>query len=136
MSLSMRKLAEMAKVSNPYLSQIERGVYTPSAQVLKGIADALDISVETLFRQAGLLDDHVERPALSVEDAIRMDPRLTKEGKQALIQIHRGLVGTRDAAPERQASRRPRTATKAAKAAPRSKPTKAAAPRRPTPPRP
>ena len=50
MSLSMRQLAEMAKVSNPYLSQIERGVYTPSAQVLKGIADALDISAETMYQ--------------------------------------------------------------------------------------
>ena len=58
----MRQLAEMAKVSNPYLSQIERGVYKPSAQVLKGIADALDMSAETLYREAGLLDDSVERP--------------------------------------------------------------------------
>ena len=87
MSLSMRQLAEMAKVSNPYLSQIERGVYTPSAQVLKGIADALDMSAETLYREAGLLDDSVERPTLSVEDAIRVDGRLTQEAKQALIQV-------------------------------------------------
>ena len=57
MSLSMRQLAGLAKVSNPYLSQIERGVYTPSAQVLKGIADALDMSAETLYREAGLLDE-------------------------------------------------------------------------------
>src|SRR5665213_3915820 len=63
MSLSMRQLAGMAAVSNPYLSQIERGVYTPSAQVLKGIADALDMSAETLYREAGLLDDSVERPS-------------------------------------------------------------------------
>src|ERR1700694_6158956 len=87
MSLCMLKLAEMAKVSNPYLSQIERGVYTPSAQVLKGIADALDISAETLFQQAGLLDNTLERPAQSREDAVRMDPQLTKEGKQGLIQV-------------------------------------------------
>ena len=64
MSLSMRQLAGLAKVSNPYLSQIERGVYTPSAQVLKGIADALDMSAETLYREAGLLDDSLERPDL------------------------------------------------------------------------
>ncbi len=126
MSLSMRQLATMAKVSNPYLSQIERGVYTPSAQVLKGIADALDISAETLFQEAGLLDDTVERPAQSVEDAIRMDGRLTKEGKQALIQIHRSLVSTREAAPERPAARGSRAATKPtrATATARSKPTK------------
>src|SRR6202165_4176780 len=92
MSLSMRQLAEMAKISNPYLSQIERGVYTPSAQVLKGIADALDISAETLYREAGLLDDSVERPGLSVEDAIRVDARLTQDAKQALIQLYPGLV--------------------------------------------
>jgi transcriptional regulator with XRE-family HTH domain len=124
MSLSMRQLAEMAKVSNPYLSQIERGVYTPSAQVLKGIADALDISAETIYQEAGLLDDTVERPAPSVEDAIRMDRRLTQDGKQALIQVYRGLVGARDTAPEGQAPRRSRPARKPTRAAakPRSKP--------------
>jgi len=111
MSLSMRQLAEMAQVSNPYLSQIERGVYKPSAQVLKGIADALDMSAETLYREAGLLDDSLERPGLSVEDAIRVDPRLTQEGKQALIQVYQGLVAAqpapaRSAAPQR-AARRP-----------------------------
>ncbi len=92
MSLSMRQLAEMAQVSNPYLSQIERGVYKPSAQVLKGIADALDMSAETLYREAGLLDDSLERPTVSVEDAIRVDPRLTQEGKQALVQVYQGLI--------------------------------------------
>ncbi len=97
MSLSMRQLAEMAQVSNPYLSQIERGVYKPSAQVLKGIADALDMSAETLYREAGLLDDSVERPALSVEEAIRVDLRLTHEGKQALIQVYQGLVAAQPA---------------------------------------
>ena len=104
MSLSMRQLAEMAQVSNPYLSQIERGVYTPSAQVLKGIADALDMSAETLYREAGLLDDSVERPGQTVEDAIRVDPRLTPEGKQALIQVYRGLVGSQPP-PERTVAR-------------------------------
>ncbi len=103
MSLSMRQLAETANVSNPYLSQIERGLYKPSAQVLKGIADALDISVETLFQRAGFLDNADDRAAHGVEDAIRMDQRLTKEGKQALIQAYRGLVGT----PEADVERRP-----------------------------
>jgi transcriptional regulator with XRE-family HTH domain len=98
MSLSMRQLAEMAQVSNPYLSQIERGVYKPSAQVLKGIADALDMSAETLYREAGLLDDSVERPVPTVEDAIRVDPRLTQEGKQALIQVYQGLIAAQPAA--------------------------------------
>jgi transcriptional regulator with XRE-family HTH domain len=114
MSLSMRQLAELAQVSNPYLSQIERGVYTPSAQVLKGIADALDMSAETLYREAGLLDDTVERAGQSVEDAIRVDPRLTQEGKQALIQVYRGLVGSQPPA-ERPAAKRSRQPRRTAK---------------------
>src|ERR1700694_2850040 len=108
MSLSMRQLAEMAKVSNPYLSQIERGVYTPSAQVLNGIASALDISAETLYQQAGLLDETVERPAVSVEDAIRLDRRLTQDAKRALIEVYRGLVETRAAGSDPLARKRSR----------------------------
>ncbi len=113
MSLSMRQLAEMAAVSNPYLSQIERGLYTPSAQVLKGIATALDVSTETLFERAGLLDETVKRPTPSVEDAIRLDPGLTPEGKQALLQVYRSLVasrppsGTDRAAGQKRAARKP-----------------------------
>src|SRR5215469_14572031 len=55
-NLSLRQLADVAKVSNPYLSQLERGLYKPSAEVLKNIAEALHISAETMFAQAGLLD--------------------------------------------------------------------------------
>lgn len=106
MSLSMRQLAEMAKVSNPYLSQIERGLFTPSAQVLKGIAGALDLSTETLYQQAGLLDAADKRPTQSVEEAIRMDRRLTQEGKQALTQVYRGLVRAGEPTPHRPAARR------------------------------
>jgi hypothetical protein len=89
-------------------------MYKPSAQVLKGIADALDISAETLYREAGLLDDAVERPAVSVEDAIRVDPRLTQEGKQALIQVYQGLIAA-------QPAPRPATPRGARTAAPASK---------------
>src|ERR1700686_3486197 len=121
MSLSMRQLAEMAKVSNPYLSQIERGVYTPSAQVLKGIADALNLSAETLYREAGLLDDSVERPVLTVEDAIRVDARLTQEAKQALIQVYRGLIATQQPPADRATPSRPGRKTAAT-----AKPSKAA----------
>src|ERR1700732_729712 len=117
MSLSMRQLAGMAKVSNPYLSQIERGVYTPSAQVLKGIADALDMSAETLYREAGLLDDLVGPPGLSVEDAIRVDARLAKEAKQALIQVYRDLVATQQPSTDRPKPSRP-TRKSEAKATP------------------
>lgn len=122
MSLSMRQLAGMAKVSNPYLSQIERGVYTPSAQVLKGIADALDMSAETLYREAGLLDESVERPLLSVEDAIRVDGRLTQEAKQALIQVYRGLVATQQPSTATPRPSRPARRPAAKAASPRAKP--------------
>ncbi|HVC42142.1 MAG TPA: helix-turn-helix transcriptional regulator [Candidatus Saccharimonadales bacterium] len=122
MSLSMRQLAGMAKVSNPYLSQIERGVYTPSAQVLKGIADALDMSAETLYREAGLLDESVERPLLSVEDAIRVDGRLTQEAKQALIQVYRGLVATQQPSTATPRPSRPARKPAAKAASPRAKP--------------
>src|SRR6476469_6785221 len=73
--MSLRQLAEKAKVSNPYLSQIERGIYKPSAQVLKGIAEALNISAETLYARIGLVDPHREQQhaAPNVEDAIRLD---------------------------------------------------------------
>ena len=93
-NLSLRRLAEMANVSNPYLSQIERGMYKPSADVLKNIAAALRISAETMYAQAGLLD---QRPAgegtdAAVEDAIRMDARLTPDQKETLTRIYRGFV--------------------------------------------
>jgi len=90
--LSLRQLADGAKVSNAYLSQIERGVYRPSAQVLKGIADALHLSVETLYARAGLLDDEQEH-TVGVEEAIRADERLSPEQKETLIRVYRGFTG-------------------------------------------
>lgn len=91
--LSLRQLANLARISNPYLSQIERGLYNPSADVLKSIAGALGISAETLFERAGLLDPHEgEQEATGVEEAIRLDTRLTLEQKEALITVYRGFV--------------------------------------------
>jgi transcriptional regulator with XRE-family HTH domain len=93
-NLSLRQLAEIAKVSNPYLSQVERGLYKPSADVLRNIANALQISAETMYAQAGLLDEDAKPPpGQSVEQAIRLDPRLTNEQKEALIGVYRGFVG-------------------------------------------
>jgi transcriptional regulator with XRE-family HTH domain len=89
--LSLRQLADLADVSNAYLSQVERGLYHPSAQVLKGIADALHISTEELYARAGLLDDEARRP--SVEEAIRLDERLTPEQKDALLGVYHSFVG-------------------------------------------
>jgi transcriptional regulator with XRE-family HTH domain len=88
--LSLRQLAETANVSNAYLSQVERNIYRPSAQVLKGIADALHLSVETLYARAGLLDEEA-RPG--VEEAIRQDEKLTAEQQETLIRVYRGLTG-------------------------------------------
>jgi transcriptional regulator with XRE-family HTH domain len=88
--LSLRQLAELSDVSNAYLSQVERGLYRPSAQVLKSIADALNLSAETLYSRAGLLDDEAAAPSqTSVEEAIRLDERLTGDQKETLLRIYR-----------------------------------------------
>lgn len=99
--LSLRQLANLTKVSNPYLSQIERGIYRPSAEVLKSIADALQISAENLYARVGLLDRFKEtdgaseKPSVpSVEKAIRLDPKLSTEQKTTLIRVYRGLIGS------------------------------------------
>ena len=91
----MRQLAEIAKISNPYLSQVERGLYKPSADVLKQIANALHLSAETMYAQAGLLDDTPDgdESRHGVEHAIKLDPRLTADQKEALIRIYRSFVG-------------------------------------------
>ena len=92
--LSLRQLSELSSVSNPYLSQVERGLYRPSAQVLMGIARALHLSAETLYARAGLLDEEMDESAeLDVEDAIRLDRQLSDDQKQALIAVYRGFVG-------------------------------------------
>jgi transcriptional regulator with XRE-family HTH domain len=92
-NLSLRRLASMAHVSNAYLSQIERGLYKPSAKVLKLLAEALDVSAETLYARAGLLEPDPDADARpEVEEAIRLDPRLTDEQKDVLIRVYRGFV--------------------------------------------
>lgn len=94
-NLSLRQLADMSDISNPYLGQIERGMYKPSADVLKNIAAALQISAETMYAQAGLLEDTPERAARQgsgVEEAIRLDARLSADQKETLARIYRGFV--------------------------------------------
>ena len=85
--LSLRQLAEAAGVSNPYLSQIERGLRKPSADILQQLAKALRISAETLYVQAGMLDAR-ERDELEVPAAILADPSINERQKQVLIQIY------------------------------------------------
>jgi transcriptional regulator with XRE-family HTH domain len=99
-NLSLRDLAARTEVSNPYLSQIERGLHEPSVRVLKAIAAALDLSAETLLAQAGLLD---KDPARTVEGdpgttrvAIRADARLTEEQKQALLAVYQSYLAVNE----------------------------------------
>ena len=93
--LSVRKLADLADVSNAYLSQVERGLYKPSAEVLKSLADALHLSAETLYRRAGLLDEDAELDRHGgVEEAIRLDDQLTADQKEALLGVYRGFLNS------------------------------------------
>jgi transcriptional regulator with XRE-family HTH domain len=94
--LSLRKLASQAGVSNPYLSQIERGLRQPSARILKDIAKALRISAETLYVRAGILD---EQAPTDLEVAILQDPHLTERQKQVLIDVYRSFRAEGAAAP-------------------------------------
>jgi transcriptional regulator with XRE-family HTH domain len=116
-ALSLRKVSGLAGVSIPYLSQVERGLRRPSADILQAIAKALRISAETLYVQAGILED---RPTPDVVGAIMGDPAISEKQKQALVQIYEALrdearVANPDGAPEVAATRR--KAASAAKAA-------------------
>ncbi len=93
--LSLRKLAEMAGVSNPYLSQIERGLRKPSAEILQQIARALQISAETLYVRAGILDETDLEQDLPA--AIRRDTRIDEDQKKTLIHIYESFVLEREA---------------------------------------
>ncbi len=84
--LSLRKLSEMAGVSNPYLSQIERGMRKPSAEILRQIARALEISSEELYIRAGILEERDGEPDLVAE--IRRDPYITEDQKKTLVHIY------------------------------------------------
>ncbi len=104
-NLSLRQLAEMTSLSNPYLSQVERGLHQPSVRVLRAISDALNLSAETLMAQAGLIDAiattgtdgkaaEETKDVPDTEDAIRADKRLSDEQKAALIAVYRSMLGS------------------------------------------
>src|SRR5262245_43783664 len=88
--LSLRKLSEAAGISNPYLSQIERGLRKPSAEILQAIAKGLRISAETLYVRAGILDER-SAEAPDVVDAVLGDPDLSDRQKQVLVDIYRSF---------------------------------------------
>ena len=87
--LSLRRLSEISGISNPYLSQIERGLRKPSAEILRQIAGALQISAETLYVRAGILDERDEEQDLVAR--ILADPTLTERQKQAMVDIYRSF---------------------------------------------
>jgi transcriptional regulator with XRE-family HTH domain len=115
-NLSLRQLAEMTSLSNPYLSQVERGLHQPSVRVLKAISDALNLSAETLLAQAGLIDAiattaspdaqsaQEAKDVPDTEDAIRADQRLSDEQKAALIAVYRSMLGSATGLKETAAS--------------------------------
>jgi transcriptional regulator with XRE-family HTH domain len=119
--LTLRQLAEQAGVSNPYLSQIERGLRKPSAEVLQQLARALRVSAETLYVRAGILDPD-DHPNTGVEVAVLADPVITERQKRVLIDIYSSFVKENAAAPEPPPATRVRKATKkAGSAQPHSK---------------
>lgn len=96
--LSMRQFADLVGISNPYLSQIERGLRDPSERVVESIARALQLSADALYEQAGMQpDEEPETPA--VIEAVRADPALTGRQRQALVEIYRAF--TAEASPRR-----------------------------------
>jgi transcriptional regulator with XRE-family HTH domain len=88
--MSVRNLADKAGISNPYLSQIERGLRKPSAEILKSIARGLSIRAETLYERAGLLDQ--DHNPVEVLAAVETDTQLTQGQKQALVQIYNSFI--------------------------------------------
>jgi transcriptional regulator with XRE-family HTH domain len=88
--ISLRKLSEMAGISNPYLSQIERGLRKPSAEILQQIAKALRISAETLYVRAGILEEREDDEDVTM--ALLRDTKLTEDQKQSLLHVYRAFV--------------------------------------------
>ena len=96
--LSVRRLADMAGVSNPYLSQIERGLRKPSAEILLQLAQALQVSAETMYVQAGMLDPEADPPKANVESAIRGATELSEDQRKALLGVYRSFVAANEEA--------------------------------------
>jgi len=106
--LSLRQLSEVAGISNPYLSQIERGLKKPSAEILQALAKALRISAESLYVRAGILDERTDpggSPAVDVTDAVLADPKLSDRQRAVLLDVYESFVGDAVAASAPRASK-------------------------------
>ena len=90
--VSQRNLARMSGVSDSYLSQIERGNYRPSPQVVKALAQAFGLKPEQLYTMLGFMDDEKESSQPTVEQAIQLDPKLEAAQKDALIRVYRSFL--------------------------------------------
>lgn len=93
--LTLRELSDLTNISNPYLSQLERGMHAPSVRVIKSLAKALNLSAETLLAQAAGIDDTaapMPDSCVNTETAIRHDKRLTDPQKDALITVYRSFL--------------------------------------------
>lgn len=97
-NLSLRRLADSAGISNPYLSQIERGIRKPSVEILSRLSRALEISANSLYSKAGFLDEEMQSPTIS--EAIDADARLSLSQKKVLLDMYRALIHSNGSAHE------------------------------------
>lgn len=127
--LSLRQLSEVAGISNPYLSQIERGLKKPSAEILQSLAKALRISAESLYVRAGILEERAdlgETTAVDVQAAVLADPKLSNRQRAVLLDVYESFVGE-------SAEREPTRATKSAPPTKSARPTKSTKSTKPRP---
>ncbi len=98
-AMSLRELAAAAGVSNPYISQIERGLHEPSMRVMRGLSSALGLPLDTLLERAGLIDidpDEAAEASRTVESAISSDPNLTPDQQESLLAVYRSYVAANE----------------------------------------
>jgi transcriptional regulator with XRE-family HTH domain len=129
--MSMRQFSELVGISNPYLSQIERGLREPSERVVDAIAQALRTTTDALYEQAGIAPEDEVEEGVSVPDAIRADERLTTAERRALLGVYQAFVEGRPRRPRRRRTAAggpaPATATHVADEEPPAEPDDAAA---------
>jgi transcriptional regulator with XRE-family HTH domain len=120
--LSLRQLSELAGISNPYLSQIERGLKKPSAEILQQLAKGLEVSSESLYVRAGILDERHghEAEAPDTRAVIAADPRLTDRQKATLLDVYDSFVGSGTKRSQAEARRRPSSKSTTSTKAPRN----------------